>query len=156
MLHGGDDLQKRLAALGSPEKRRQAFGRLGLLAVAEANRLVPRRTGNLARTIRVEAASESAVRVTAGGFLQVGYAADVEWGTKPHDIVPRNKKALRWATRANSRLSGSPRSGAPVMFAKRVHHPGTKPHPYLIPGAFKALQIAGMDQLVLRTWNEAA
>lgn len=39
-------------------------------------------------------------------------------GTNPHRIVPRNKKALKWDNGA-------------VHFAKRVHHPGTKPHPFV-------------------------
>lgn len=36
----------------------------------------------------------------------------VHWGTKPHAITPKNRRALRWA--ANGRFS----------FAKRVRHPG--------------------------------
>ena len=40
-------------------------------------------------------------------------------GTKPHIIVPRRKKALRWA------------DGQKFIFAKKVHHPGTRPDPFL-------------------------
>ncbi len=38
-------------------------------------------------------------------------------GTKPHTIVPRYRRYLRFV----------PRSGNAYVFAKRVHHPGTQP-----------------------------
>lgn len=40
-------------------------------------------------------------------------------GTRPHNIVPRRKLALRWA------------SGNGFVFARRVHHPGTQPDPFI-------------------------
>lgn len=42
------------------------------------------------------------------------YAAFVHWGTRPHTIKPRTRKALRWA------------SGGKFFFAKAVRHPGYK------------------------------
>jgi hypothetical protein len=53
------------------------------------------------------------------GVYGVEYAADVEFGTKAHEIKPRNKKALYWKGARH-----------PV---KSVQHPGTKPQPYLFP-----------------------
>jgi hypothetical protein len=50
----------------------------------------------------------------------VPYAKYVYLGTRPHDIVPRNKKALAWFG-----TSGS------LNFAKLVKHPGTKANPYI-------------------------
>lgn len=47
------------------------------------------------------------------------YAKYLEFGTGPHDIVPRFKKALRF------------KIGNRVIFAKRVHHPGMAPRPFL-------------------------
>lgn len=40
-------------------------------------------------------------------------------GTRPHEIVPRRARLLRWA-----------KAGV-VYFATRVQHPGTRPNPYL-------------------------
>ena len=40
-------------------------------------------------------------------------------GTKAHDIEPRNKKVLRWA------------SGGKFVFAKRAHNPGIKKDPFI-------------------------
>jgi len=41
-------------------------------------------------------------------------------GTRPHEIVPRRARVLRF-----------PASGGGYVFAMRVNHPGTKPNPYL-------------------------
>lgn len=49
------------------------------------------------------------------------YGPFVHEGTKPHDIFPRAKKALRWV----------PIGGNGFVFAKRVHHRGTKADPFL-------------------------
>jgi hypothetical protein len=59
------------------------------------------------------------------GIVSVGveYGADLELGTEPHVIVPRDKKALFW-----------PGAAHPV---KKVNHPGTPAKPYLIPDAEK-------------------
>jgi hypothetical protein len=55
------------------------------------------------------------------------YAIFVEQGTKPHTITAKSGKALRWT---------GP-DGA-VHLAKSVHHPGTKPHPFMGPAYLKA------------------
>ena len=47
------------------------------------------------------------------------YAKFVHWGTKPHVIKPKDKKALRWAV------------GDKFAFAKSVNHPGYVGHPWL-------------------------
>jgi hypothetical protein len=58
----------------------------------------------------------------------VPYAAFVETGTRAHIIAPRNAQALRWYDS----------NGGPV-FAKLVHHPGTRPEPYLRPALWAAV-----------------
>lgn len=56
----------------------------------------------------------------AAGYLQAGAnASRLNDGTRPHVIEARRKKVLRFV------------QGGVVRFAKRVHHPGTKPDPYL-------------------------
>lgn len=47
------------------------------------------------------------------------YGKYVHEGTRPHEIRPRKKRALRWAT------------GGGFVFAKNVMHPGTKADPFL-------------------------
>src|SRR5690242_8065209 len=94
----------------------------GLGVVREAKLTVARKTGNLGRSIHVAHADADSVTVEAAA----NYAGFVEHGTAPHEITPKAKKALRFAaTGAGRRLTGSPRVGAAVVFAKRVHHPGT-------------------------------
>jgi hypothetical protein len=154
-VRGVDNLQKRLDALAAAGKRREMMERLGLAARDEAKRLVPRKTGNLGRTIRTEGATERSVRVVAGGTREVGYAAYVEKGTGPHVIVPRKARVLAWG--GARRLSGNLRSGAsPEFFAMKVNHPGTKAQPYLVPGAQRAMSRGGLKESVIEIWNEAA
>lgn len=52
-------------------------------------------------------------------------------GTRPHDIRPRYKRALRWP--------GATKSG--WRFAKVVHHPGTKPNRYLTDNMEAAMRV---------------
>ena len=49
----------------------------------------------------------------------VNYGIFVHFGTRPHSILPKNKKALRWA------------DNGVFHFAKRVSHPGYKGDPFL-------------------------
>ena len=151
-LIGGDKLQARLVALGkAPEGM---LREVGLRGVAEAKRLVPRRTGNLGRTIRIGNLSDTAVEIRAGGTVEVGYAAAVEYGSRPHAIVPRRARVLAWGGQRT--LAGGLRAGSrPTNFARRVNHPGTKARPYLFPGMERALDLIGLGEFV-RRWNEAA
>ena len=76
--------------------------------------VLQQRTGKLAGSVRaqpVQVGSDSVI--SRVGSYNCTYAAIHEYGgrTAPHDIVPRNKKALYWAGAAH-----------PVMI---VHHPGS-------------------------------
>lgn len=156
-VSGADALRHRLAALASDKPDRIILGQFGQLAVQRARELVPKRTGNLARTIRVESVDLHAQRVTvvAGGTQRIGYAAYVEFGTRPHEIVPVRRRALAWG--GDRRLSGSLRSGSrPTHFARRVNHPGTRPQPFLERGSRLALSEVGLSDAIVRVWNEAA
>lgn len=150
-IEGLDELNKRLAAIGDA---RNILGPIAIRAVAYAKEMVPRKTGNLGRTIRVGAITESEAQILAGGQFGVGYARHVEFGTRPHVIVPRTRKVLAWG--GNRRLSGSLRSNsAATIFARRVNHPGTKAKPYLRPAAERAIRETGTEAIV-KAWNEAA
>lgn len=147
-VKGVPQLKARLEAITpQPDLMRN----LGLTAIAEQKRLVPRRTGNLGRSIGIGSVTDTVVETVA----TANYAAFVEFGTKAHEIVPRTKKALRFALGGAATLAGRPRAGASVIFAKRVKHPGTKAKPFMRPGAKRAIDKLGVDAIV-EAWNDAA
>ena len=159
-MTGGDALMKRLKAIDDPHA---LLRKLQLDTVAEAKRLVPRKTGNLGRSIAPGAFSGRSALVVAA----MPYAAFVELGTRPHEIRPRNGRVLAWpASGAGRKLTGSPRkamyskAGAARLggwaFAAVVHHPGTKPKPFLLPGAREALRRNGLRDTTVSLWNGAA
>jgi hypothetical protein len=92
---------------------------IGRDILGDAQSLVRKRTGRLHDSLRAEV-QDKVLRV---GSLDCNYATDVEMGTAPHVIVPRNKKALSW-----------PGADHPVA---RVNHPGTAASPYLRPSLFQ-------------------
>ena len=72
-------------------------------------------TGHLRRGIATKIGNMEVTVHTSN----IKYAPMVEYGTKPHIINPKNKKALYWKGAKH-----------PV---KSVRHPGGKAKPYLIP-----------------------
>jgi hypothetical protein len=52
----------------------------------------------------------------------------VHWGTRPHKIRPKTKKALRWA------------QGGAFQFAREVNHPGYRGDPWMIRAADDAIR----------------
>ena len=122
---------------------------LQLGAIREAKLLVHRKTGHLGRSIVPGKVTQTTAIIEA----RTPYAAALEFGAKPHIIRPRKAKVLAWG--GTRRLSGTLASGSkPTHFAALVHHPGSKPYPYLIPGAKKAL--AGVKDAIVKLWNAAA
>ncbi|WP_369183326.1 HK97 gp10 family phage protein [Streptomyces sp. Y1] len=86
--------------------------------VNHAKGLCPVNTGRLRSSIQaVPAGGRFRFSVTIG--TNVTYAADVEYGTAPHVIVPKNKRALYW-----------PGAAHPVA---KVNHPGTQARPFMRP-----------------------
>lgn len=149
-VKGMEALQRRLKAIGEAEPGMRA---LQLDAIREAKRLVPRKTGHLARSIVPGPVTASSAVIEA----RTPYAAVVEYGSKPHRI-PKSGNAKRpMPIGGNRRLSGKLKAKpGGVRFAWHVKHPGTKPYPYIIPGARAALERAGVDKLVIEPWNKAA
>ena len=147
-LLGYTALQRRLAALSGPQAMTNWHRIVGTAAVREEKLLVRRKTGNTARSIHLASATANAAVLEAGGA-----AVFLELGTRPHIITPKAAKALRFAASpGGARLTGSPRKGAAVVFARIVHHPGTRPYPFMLPGAVAAVQAAGLDPFV-KEWN---
>lgn len=56
------------------------------------------------------------------------YAAPVHEGSRPHKIVPRKAKALKFNV------------GGRTIFAKSVWHPGTTANPFIEAGVFATLE----------------
>jgi len=77
------------------------------------------RTGHLQQSIRPDLTkvNEGKAEIVA----DASYALFVEFGTRPHEIRPKRRSSLRWATDEG------------VFFAKLVHHPGSKPYPFFRP-----------------------
>lgn len=92
---------------------------IGHAILSDARDFVPKRSGRLHDSLRAEVQG----KVLRVGSLDVNYATDVEMGTAPHVILPRNKKALYW-----------PDAAHPVA---RVNHPGTAAQPYLRVALFQ-------------------
>src|SRR3990167_7636536 len=98
MIKGLPQLRARLEAIRpNPTMMRN----LAMSAVAEQKRLVPRKTGNLGRSIGVGRVTERSAETIA----TANYAAAVERGSgldgpkrKKFRISPKNKKALSFAS----------------------------------------------------------
>jgi hypothetical protein len=148
-IQGVPQLRARLKAI-TPDK--DLMRTLALSAVREQKIEVPRRTGNLGRSIHIGSVSATQAETIASA----NYALFVHEGTRPHTIVPRTARALRWAPGGGSTLGGRPRAGANVRFAKRVQHPGTRANPFMVRGAQKALAKVGLNTTVVMSWNSAA
>ncbi|MFN8520724.1 MAG: hypothetical protein U0667_15315 [Chloroflexota bacterium] len=154
-VQGEAELIRRLTMIGVQDGR---FGprilrRWQVLTVqkAKANVAPHKRTGNLQRSIVPGPIGMTAAQVIA----TAAYAGIVEGGSRAHEIRPRNARVLAWG--GDRRLSGTLRSGAsPTHFARVVHHPGTKPYPFLAPAARDALGETDLVGEVITAWNDAA
>lgn len=86
---------------------------------AQSNHRFISRTGQLERSIDVKFNENSGIVYIDSQSAPHG--PFVHEGTAPHDIFPKNKKALRWV----------PQGGGAFQFARVVHHKGTKADPFL-------------------------
>lgn len=91
----------------------------GRRVVNRAKILAPVDTGRLRASVQGEYRRGWTLRPQFTVFSNVDYAAMVNDGTRPHDIYPRNAQALRF------------RVGNRTVFARVVHHPGTRARPFL-------------------------
>lgn len=99
-------------SIAAPILQRALAASQAILAKHTTKATVPWRTGFLTQSFRAE--------MTPGmlrWFPTASYAPYVEFGTKPHSIVARAKKALFW-----------PGADHPVS---SVNHPGTKPNQFM-------------------------
>lgn len=148
-MKGKRELDNRLTAIGNTQNY---LHRLQLQTVAGAKAKVPRKTGHLGRSIVPGPVDAHHAAVEA----RTPYAAAVEYGTKAHEIRPKNAQALAFpASSSGRRLSGRRRTNSGrLIFAKVVHHPGTRKQPYLVPAAKEAVGKSAVD--IIDVWNDAA
>jgi len=78
------------------------------------------KTGVLRRSIGVKPITWNSFKV----YSNAEYAPYLEFGTRPHIIKPVRRKALKFLYKGK------------IVFAKKVHHPGTKPSPFFFPQNF--------------------
>jgi hypothetical protein len=103
---------KKAPSLAASILQRALAASQAILAKHTVKGVVPWRTGFLTQSFRAE--------MTTGmlrWFPTASYAPYVEFGTKPHTIVARAKKALYW-----------PGADHPV---RSVNHPGNKPNQFM-------------------------
>jgi hypothetical protein len=114
-IAGLDELIAKLRqapTIAAPILQRALSASSAVLAKHTVKGVVPWKSGFLAQTFKAE--------LTTGmlrWFPTASYAPYVEFGTKPHTILPKDKKALFW-----------PGAAHPV---RRVNHPGTKPNQFM-------------------------
>jgi len=101
---------------GAARRKLESDGRQVL---NRARILCPVDTGRLRASLRGELQGFFTLRPKFVVGSDVEYAPWVNDGTRPHVIRPRNAKALRFVV------------GGQVVYAKVVHHPGTRARPFL-------------------------
>lgn len=151
-IEGMRQLQSRLASVSKVTFGVNAMRMLGQAAVREQMLLTQpnKKTGTTQRSIHVSAVTATSVSTQAAAA-----ARWLEFGTKPHIIRPKVAKVLAWG--GPRRLTGTLREGASAThFAMVVHHPGSKPYPFMMPGARKAVEKAGLLDRIVVAWNNGA
>ncbi|MHA1302303.1 MAG: HK97 gp10 family phage protein [Candidatus Heimdallarchaeaceae archaeon] len=73
----------------------------------------PVSTGRLKNSIKVKSTNEGLI------IWMVDYGKYIEFGTPPHIITPKEKKALKF------------KIGGDELIRKKVKHPGTRPNPFI-------------------------
>ena len=106
----------------------------GFKIEAKAKGNVPVDTGHLRRGITTKIGDMEVIVHTSN----IKYARGVEFGTRPHLIKPKNKKALYWKGAKH-----------PV---KSVQHPGSKAKPFLIPAFEKEKEVLIRDLEKIIKW----
>lgn len=127
-IDGIEDIRRTFARL-VPEAKAQALAGLADAAYRTARFEADghTQTGALVQSLSLK--PEGADAWTVGHDLRrAPHALFVHWGTKPHDIRPKERKALRWV------------HGNGFVFARFARHPGYAGDPYLETAADAAVR----------------
>ncbi len=127
-IEGIDELVKVLAELPNAVRNRVTISALlsgGGVLRTELRRLVPKHTGDLAKSIKTtryttRKEGERAVAVGVRG-KESPLAHLVEFGTSPHPIAAKPGKKLRYV------------KDGEVRYATKVQHPGARAKPFIRP-----------------------
>lgn len=137
-LRGGEDLRKRLRAIGTAFK---PIGQKWTKETVKAGRpMVPVRTGRLRKSFVRGTASMK--RATVKGHFTAYF---VDKGPKPHVIRPKGAKGLVFEGR-----------GGRTVFARQVHHRGYRGRPFRKRMAVEGLRNTDMVDELIKLWNDAA
>jgi hypothetical protein len=150
---GYTQLQARFAAISGPVATVELMRQLGGAAIREQALLEAphRKTGITGASIRLGTVTASSALTEVGGAGEF-----LEFGTRPHTITPKVAKVLAWG--GPRTLSGRLRKGGQATnFATIVHHPGTKPSPFMVPGAKAAIAKSGasIGTAIVQRWDAA-
>jgi len=118
-----------------------------VVSYARQNHIYTTRTGAADRSIDFHAQPEQLAALVGFDVGVATHGLMLNDGTKPHTIIPKRKKALRWVG-----------AGGRFAFAKKVRHPGTKAMQF-IEGAARAIEPQMEPRLmaaVAKTSNELA
>jgi len=87
-------------------------------------------TGILRNSIKVKPSEEGLI------IWMAEYGKWIEFGTPPHIISPKNKKALKFKV------------GGKEVIVKKVKHPGTRPNPFVRTAINTKLQNIIIEELI--------
>ena len=136
-LQGGEQLKARLRAM------RLAFKPMGkdwaTDTAQQSNRTAPQRTGRLSRSHKVKSVTQRKATVVA-----LFYGVFVNRGTRPHTIKARNAPALIFNV------------GGRTIFARSVHHRGSRGTRYVDKAAHRALAKHVDKDALIEAWNKGA
>lgn len=160
-LQGYEALNARITAVSGVDGRMgsRVIRRWQVGTIRGAKIRVPRRTGNLGRTIY----AGPIIGASGSVVVSANYAAAIELGRRAVTIRPkpgrigRNGRPAMLAWGGARRQTGTLRSGAmPTSFAREVHQPARAPRPFLRPAAIEALERENLTDELVIAWNAAA
>lgn len=152
-----DNLSKiREAFERMPQRTVQVFGEAvskSTLAVeSNAKKEAPVNKGPGGGQLRQRIQSRMITKLTGMVVAAVNYSGAVETGTRPHLIVPVRARVLAAPARVARGWTGKISKGGYAIFGTVVHHPGTKPNPFMHRAVERsAKQIGGFFQDAWRT-----
>lgn len=127
-VEGVEEIRRTFAQL-VPRAKARALEGLAQTAYGTARREADThtQTGALVRSLSLKPEGDDAW-IVGHDTAHAPHALFVHWGTKPHVIRPKERKALRWV------------NGNGYLFAKFVKHPGYKGDPWLETAADEAVR----------------
>lgn len=134
-LHGLDGLRKRLEAMDAASKTIPP--RWGRSYVSSAQSMIPVRRGVTRRSIRLGAVDGNSADIVGSEV-----AVLLDTGTKAHDEAARGG-VMAFGT------------GSRTIFARRVHHPGTRAQKWRTRAADAATRKTPLGDIIVGAWNKA-